>query len=109
MRAFAMIWQPAAHLIEIAIVAWFLLVLATIGWQLASGRIWITGMLVHRGDGRLRFHRVQMLAVSLLFAAGYVITALGKGPGSAMPDISTPMLALLIGSHLAYLGGKALG
>lgn len=101
--------QSIAKIVEFAILAWFALLLANIAWQMTTGQIYLSGMLVHRDGRRLRFHRLQMLAISTIFAAGYAIAALGKGPGTGMPDISTPMLALLIGSHATYLGGKVLG
>ncbi len=103
-----MIWQSTSKAIEVVVILWFVLLLAAVGWQMLTGRILVSGMLKHRSGRAFGFHRLQMAGVSLLFAAGYVIEALGKGPGSGMPDISTPMLALLVGSHATYLGGKAL-
>ena len=104
-----MIWQSVSKTVEVVVILWFVLLLAAVGWQLLTGRIYVSGMLKHRSGRAFGFHRLQMVGVSLLFAAGYVVEALARGPGDGMPDISTPMLALLIGSHATYLGGKALG
>ena len=103
-----MIWQSTARAIEAVVILWFVVLLAAVGWQLLTGRIVTSGVLQHRGDGGFGFHRAQMLAVTLLFATGYVIAALSKGPGDGMPNISPPLLAALLGSHAAYLGGKFL-
>lgn len=53
-------------------------------------------------------HRIQLLCVTLIFAIGYLIEAVSRGPGQGMPDIAGPVLLALIGSQATYLGGKAL-
>lgn len=103
-----MLWQTIARIAEVALLMSFGLILANIVWQMLNGRILVSGMLAHR-NGRLRFHRLQMVGVTTLFAGGYVYEALAQGPSTSIPDISAPMLALLVGSHATYLGGKIIG
>lgn len=64
-------------------------------------------LIMDRQTGRLSLHRVQMIGFSILFAIGYVIDVLTSKPAHSLPDISTPLLAALLGSHAAYLGGTA--
>ncbi|MEI9928310.1 MAG: hypothetical protein WDN44_12205 [Sphingomonas sp.] len=103
-----MLGDIVGRAVEWAILAWFALVLASIGWQVLAGRMPISGMVARRDGSGITFHRLQMVGVTLLFALAYLIDAIARGPGEGMPDISTPILAVLIGSHATYLGGKAM-
>jgi hypothetical protein len=101
-----MLVANVAPLIEYTLLAWFAGVGLLIGWRLLSGSIVLTGLINQEPEGSFGFNRAQMLAVTLLFAAGYVVAALGETPGHDMPDISPVLIAALFGSHAAYLGGK---
>ncbi len=72
-----------------------------------SGRIVLTGLLGNGDGSGFRFHRLQMMAVTSCFGLGYLIDAMTKAPGDAMPNVPTVLLLLLLGSHGVYLGGKA--
>jgi hypothetical protein len=103
-----MIWDILGTTIEVTILAWFAMIALLILYKIMTGTIAISNVVRHAGEESFGFHRAQLLAVTLLFAAGYVIIALRQPAGLGMPDISTPMLAALLGSHAAYLGGKLL-
>jgi len=103
-----MIWDVLAMMIRTALLGWFLILGLLILFRIFSGEIATSGLVRHAGEDGFGFHRLQLVAVTLLFAAGYVVAALRQPPGMGMPDISTPLLAALLGSHAAYLGGKLL-
>lgn len=103
-----MIWDVVAIMIRTALLGWFLILGLLILFRIFSGEIATSGLVRHAGEDSFGFHRLQLVAVTLLFAAGYVVAALRQPPGMGMPDISTPLLAALLGSHAAYLGGKLL-
>jgi hypothetical protein len=103
-----MIWDILATAIRTALLGWFLIVGLLILYQVMTGAIATSGLVRHAGEESFGFHRLQLMGITLLFAAGYVVAALRQPPGLGMPDISTPLLAALLGSHAAYLGGKLL-
>jgi hypothetical protein len=101
-----MIVGIVAPFVEYALLAWFGAMMVFIVYKLLDGTILTHGLISDRRGTSFAFHRLQLIAVTLLFAGGYIIAALGKGPGQAMPDIAPPLLAGLLGSHFTYLGGK---
>lgn len=101
-----MIAGIVASFIEYVLLAWFAAVGLFIGYKLFDGTIIMDGLTAERSGESFTFHRLQLIVVTIVFAAGYIIAALGKGPGQGMPDIAPPLLAGLLGSHFTYLGGR---
>lgn len=87
--------------------AWLFLVMGFILFHMLSGHIIVSGLLKPEPDAPFGLDRLQLLAVTLLFAAGYVVAALYRGPGDELPDIPAPLLLILIGSNGTYLAVKA--
>lgn len=88
--------------------AWFALVIGTILVRMIGRRIILTGLLSVEKDAPFGLDRLQLLFFTLLFCAGYILTALGKGPNDNLPDIPTIVLLVLAGSHGTYLTSKFL-
>jgi hypothetical protein len=103
-----MLWTLVSAVIRMTILGWLGLFALTIMYQIMAGRIYLGNVISHDREQSFGFHRLQLIGVTLLFAAGYIVTALGQPADQGMPDISTPLLAALLGSHVAYLGGKLL-
>jgi hypothetical protein len=99
-------WINPGRWVEVALAGWLVLVGLMLLVGMARGSIPLRGMLGHTLDDRAHLHKLQLLAVTLAFALGYVATALQRGPGDAMPGVSPLMLAALLGSQGAYLTGK---
>lgn len=51
--------------------------------------------------------RVQLLIVTILVAFDYLVNVLQSPDRESLPDVNASVLALLVGSHAIYLGGKA--
>jgi hypothetical protein len=103
-----MSWMWLPRFVEITVTIWFAAVGGAVLFRLATGAIATGGMLSH-GSGtseHVQFHRLQLLAVTLMMAAGYLILALGRGHALSLPDVSPPVLLAVGGSHLTYLGNK---
>lgn len=83
---------------------------ATIIIQLLIGVINTRHLLYGRkADGRLYFspERVQLLLFTIWVALSYLLTVIENRGSGKLPDISYTTLALLSGSNMIYLGGKA--
>jgi hypothetical protein len=98
------------QVIEWLVGGWLALVAAVILFQIFTGRIDIDGMLRDDRTGDLEIHRLQLLVVSLIFAAGYLAAALPHGGANLpdMPNVRPILLFGLIGSHGGYLAAKSL-
>ena len=103
-----MIAEMVALLVRYALLGWLTALGLFILHQIVAGRIVTMAMVKSRSGESFSFHRLQMIAVTLLFAAGYVVVAIARDPALGMPNIPTPLLGALLGSHIAYLGGKLL-
>jgi hypothetical protein len=70
-----------------------------------------TRYLLHgrRADGTRYFspERVQLLVITILVAFNYLLSVLDDRAARSLPDVAPSTLALLLGSHGLYLGGKA--
>ena len=88
----------------------FLLALAgTVAFQLLTGRINTTNLLSSKlggSRGNISPERVQLLATTLGFAFYYVMQAAAAKSGK-LPDVPETWPAVMGGSNLIYLGGKA--
>jgi hypothetical protein len=98
-------WGDLTHVLKWLLGGWLLLVMGLILFNMITGRIILIGILRLEKTAPFGFDRLQLLAVTLFFAAGYAVAALVKG-GDSLPSISTPLLLILIGSHGTYLAVK---
>jgi hypothetical protein len=92
------------------VAGWLTLTIGVVLFRFLTGKIVVAGMLSDDRNTDFEIHRLQLLAVSLMFAAGYVVAALPHGGATSlpnMPDIKPVLLLGLAGSHAGYLGGKA--
>ena len=99
--------EGIADIAKWAIGLWLFGLMALVLSRMASGSIRLEGMLKLEPQAPFGLDRLQMVAVTLFFAAGYIVASLYRGPGSEMPDIPTPLLLVLIGSNGAYVAVKA--
>jgi hypothetical protein len=103
-----MTWGNLISGIEYSIAIWFVGVFVAVGWQAIRGEMLLSGLVVHTPGARLSFHRLQNLAVTLVFAAGYLIASLNQVPGDGLPDVPAVLLMPVMGSQGVYLLGKYL-
>lgn len=102
-----MIWIWLSRFVGITVALWFAAIGGVVLLRMITGAIPLEGMLKHdRRSFGFKFHRLQLLAVTLMTAAGYLIIALGRGHAQTLPDVSPPFLLAVAGSHLTYLGNK---
>jgi hypothetical protein len=85
---------------------WLFLVMALVLFRMVTGSIILSGLLRLEPRAPFGLDRLQLVAVTLFFAAGYFVTSLYRGPGDSLPDIPAPLLLILIGSNGAYLAVK---
>jgi hypothetical protein len=89
----------------------FLLGLAgTVAFQLLTGRINTTNLLSSKhgsSRGSISPERVQLLATTLGAAFYYVLQATASAKSGKLPDVPETWPAVMGGSNLIYLGGKA--
>jgi hypothetical protein len=96
-----------SRFVEATVCLWFFALAGIVLLRLVTGAIPLDGMLKHdRLTIGLQFHRLQLLAVTLMMAAGYLILALGRGHAHSLPDVTPPFLLAVAGSHLTFLGNK---
>lgn len=99
------------HLAEYAalgLIAGFACVAA---WKLLTGGISLDGLLDsfdNGGRGRSSPARLQLLFTTLVAAGQYLAAVLHNPGASSLPPVPQPLLAIVAGSHVLYLGGKAL-
>ena len=77
---------------------------------LLTGRIRTRGLLHGERKGGGRYFspgRVQLLVVTLFVALNYFVTVLHNRATVSLPDVDPSVLAVLAGSHVVYLSGKA--
>lgn len=85
---------------------WLLLLFGFVVARMLSGHIIMTGLLSIEKRAPFGFDRLQLVFVTVLFAAGYLIAALARDPELGLPRIPTPLLLVLIGSNGTYLAVK---
>jgi hypothetical protein len=95
-----------ADVVTWLLAGWLFLVMAFVLYRMLSGGIVLTGLLRLEPRAPFGLDRLQLVAVTLFFAAGYVVASLYRGPGDELPDIPTPLLLILIGSNGTYLAVK---
>jgi len=87
--------------------AWLALIFLLVVVRMATGSITLVGLLRMDRKSPFGLERLQLVFVTLFFAAGYAIAALAQDSGKALPGIPTPLLLVLIGSQGTYLSVKA--
>jgi hypothetical protein len=83
---------------------------AVVMLQIVMGRISLDGLLKTKDvDGRQSFSpaRLQLLILTVVVAAEYLHTVLAHPRLDALPSLPQSVVAMLGGSQVAYLGGKA--
>ena len=83
---------------------------AVVVLQIVSGRISLAGLLqTKERDGGRTFSpaRLQALLVTVVVAARYLYLVLAHPGLESLPSLPASVVAVLGGSHAAYLGGKA--
>ena len=85
---------------------WLFALIGLVLFRMLTGDILLTGLLKLESRAPFGFDRLQLMAVTLFFAGGYVVASLYRGPGESLPDIPTPLLLVLIGSNGTYLAVK---
>src|SRR6266480_1216186 len=94
-------WMPLAFLIALVVVVFC---------KLVSGSISLRGLLTadrHESVDSFSVGRVQLLVFTVVVAVTYVRDMLVNPSSAELPDVQTQTLALLGGSQLFYLAGKA--
>ncbi|MEP9358172.1 hypothetical protein [Sphingomonas sp. KR3-1] len=97
-----------ALLAKWSILGWFAALLLLVAYRIMTDKIVIDCITCNPGSRSFSFHRGQLLLITICFAAIYVLIALSQPVGKGLPDIPTPLLAALLGSHIAFIGGKLL-
>ena len=100
-----MVWGDFAEFLKWLLAAWMLAIAGIILVRMLSGQIILAGLLRLERNAPFGLDRLQLVAVTLLFAGGYVLAAL-TAEGSDLPEIPAPLLLVLIGSHGTYLTVK---
>jgi hypothetical protein len=95
-----------ATLAQYLIGGWLFAVMTVVLFKMLSGGIIVHGLLRLERKAPFGLDRLQLVAVTLFFAAGYVVASLYRGPGDRMPNIPAPLLLILIGSNGTYLAVK---
>jgi len=103
-----MMWGSIALVMKWTILGWFGAIALLILYKIMTDEILIDGLTCNPGDSSFSFHRSQLLIITICFAVAYTLIALGQPAGKGLPDIATPILAALLGSHAAFIGGKLL-
>lgn len=103
-----------ALLARIAAAAGTLLIVAfaaVVVLKIASGRISLAGLLQSKegDDAGYGFSpgRLQMLIATVVVAGRYLYLVMSQPHLDALPSLPPSVVAVLGGSHVAYLGGKA--
>ncbi|HYE27334.1 MAG TPA: hypothetical protein VEA61_03755 [Allosphingosinicella sp.] len=98
--------RAVADVMAWLLAGWLFLIISLVLLRMLSGGILLTGLLRLEPRAPFGFDRLQLVAVTLFFAAGYVVASLYRGPGDKLPDIPMPLLLVLIGSNGTYLAVK---
>jgi hypothetical protein len=78
-------------------------------YKIFTGGVSLSGLLTVKGGvDRETFSpaRSQMLMSTVLAAMYYLLQVIDNPSSTSIPDIPTPLVALLGASHAVYLGGK---
>ena len=103
--------ETLAELVALELWGFMLGMTGVVLFQLATGRINLSGLVRNKaggegGAGRISPPRVQLLMLTMAAAFGYIALLPGAPVGS-LPDVPTELLLLFGGSSSIYLGGKS--
>ena len=98
--------RAIADILTWLLAGWLFVVLGLVVLRMLTGEILLTGLLKLEQRAPFGFDRLQLVAVTLFFAGGYIVASLYRGPGDTLPDIPMPVLLVLIGSNGTYLAVK---
>jgi hypothetical protein len=77
--------------------------------KLFTGSVTLSGLLTVKGgddDNTFSPARLQMLMSTMLAGMYYLLQVINSPPSNSLPDVPTPLVGILGGSHAIYLGGK---
>ncbi len=97
-----------ATIIRFELCGFLIALIAVVGWQLLVGRIATRGLLTTGKTGIDSPARMQMLLLSLGGAAWYFGQVLHSPDNMPLPEVPDQLIAVLGGSHVTYLGAKAI-
>jgi len=100
-------WTKPTDYLEMILMIWLAVVMGYIVIRMLSGSILLTGLFRGEKTAPYGLDRLQLVFVTLFFAAGYVVASLARAPGEALPNIPAPLMLILIGSNGAYLAVKS--
>ncbi len=78
-------------------------------YKLLTGGMNLSGLLEVKGgvdDETFSPARSQMLMATVLAAMYYLLQVINNPSSTSIPDVPTPLVGVLAGSHAIYLGGK---
>ena len=98
----------------VAAVRWEMIILlgglmVVVVYKLFTSGVTLSGLLTVKGgsdDNTFSPARLQMLMSTLLAGMYYLLQVINNPPSNSLPDVPTPLVGILGGSHAIYLGGK---
>jgi len=78
-------------------------------YKLFNGDVTLSGLLMVKGgddDNTFSPARLQMLMSTVLAGMYYLLQVINNPSSTSLPDVPTPLVGILGGSHAIYLGGK---
>ncbi len=78
-------------------------------YKLFTGGVTLSSLLMVKGgadDNTFSPARLQMLMSTVLAGMYYLLQVINNPPSNSLPDVPTPLVGILGGSHAIYLGGK---
>ena len=78
-------------------------------YKLFNGDVTLSGLLMVKGgddDNTFSPARLQMLMSTVLAGMYYLLQVINNHSSNSLPDVPTPLVGILGGSHAIYLGGK---
>jgi hypothetical protein len=78
-------------------------------YKLFTGGVTLSGLLMVKGgddDNTFSPARLQMLMSTVLAGMYYLLQVINNPSTNSLPDVPTPLVGILGGSHAIYLGGK---
>jgi hypothetical protein len=81
--------------------------MVVVAYKLFTGGVTLSGLLTVKGDDNsFSPARLQMLMSTVLAGMYYLLLVINNPSSSSLPDVPTPLVGILGGSHAIYLGGK---
>ena len=83
--------------------------MVVVAYKLFTGGVTMEGLLTVKGggdDNTFSPARLQMLMSTVLAGMYYLLQVINNPASTSLPDVPTPLVGILGGSHAIYLGGK---